>query len=294
MTLTAPVDNADARVSNRPLVMFLLVTFGITWGTALLYVTLAGLLVPLIGELTMTHPLIIFALFSPSLAGLLVYYVYGGWTDVRRLALKMVPQQRHAVWFLAIFSMSVLYALFMRFGSILANQSVPDITLSVPAMIGRVLWNPIEQMALIGGLFGWIGFLLPFLHAKFAKRPILAPLLTGLLFGLWAMPGFLISSVNQVEISYVLYVVQLMAFIVFADIVFNATNGSLLLYAFAFWLAATGSHIQLYYFNRRTQLLEIAFFVIAAIVVATIVRMGKLESVVQRYPSFLSPDAEPT
>jgi len=107
-----------------------------------------------------------------------------------------------------------------------------------------------------------------------------------LIFGLWVMPGFLMAPGNQT--SYLLYVLQLMVFIVFADIVFNATEGNLLLYVFTFWLAATGSHIQLYYFTRNTQLLEIAFFALAALVCAVIVKRAKLNSVLQTYPSFLS------
>jgi hypothetical protein len=236
----------------------------------------------------MSHPVVILALYSPSIAGVLVYYVYGGWTDVGRLLQKMLPRKNHAWWYLAIFSMFVLFAFYMRVASVLVNQAVPAITLTVPQMAARALWNLIEETGLIGGVFGWIGFLLPFLHRKFRERTVLAASLAGLIFGLWVMPGFMISSVNQTDTSYVLYVLQLMVFIVFADIVFNATEGNLLLYVFTFWLAATGSHIQLYYFTRRTQLLEIAFFGIAAIVCAATVKRAKLTSAVQTYPSFLS------
>ena len=141
---------------------------------------------------------------------------------------------------------------------------------------------------LIGGVFGWIGFLLPFLHQKLRQRTVLGALLTGLTFGIWVMPGYLMSSVNQTDTSFLLYVLQLMVFMVFADIVFNATDGNLLVYVFTFWLAATGSHIQLYYFTRSTQLLEIAFFVVVAVVCGAIVKRARLISGVQAYPSFLS------
>jgi len=176
----------------------------------------------------------------------------------------------------------------VRFASLLVHQPVPPITMTVPQMTARALWILIEETGLIGGVFGWIGFLLPFLHRTFRNRTVLAASLTGLIFGLWVMPGFLIASVNQTDTSYLLYVLQLVVFVVFADIVFNATDGNLLLYVFTFWLAATGSHIQLYYFTRRTQLLEIVFFAVAAIVCGATVKRAKLTSTVQAYPAFLS------
>jgi hypothetical protein len=275
----------EAAIGYRPLVLFLLITFGLGWGSGLLYVTFSRYLVPIFGPLSMNHPVVILSLYSPSIAGLLVYYIFGGWAAVGRLVMKMLPRKSHAFWYLSIFSMFVLFAFYMHFASILIHQPIPAITLTVPQMVAKALWNLIEETGLIGGVFGWVGFLLPFLHQKFHERKVLAASLTGLIFGLWVMPGFLMAPGNQT--SYVLYILQLMVFIVFADIVFNATGGNLLLYVFTFWLAATGSHIQLYYFTRSTQLLEIVFFAIAAVLCAVIVKRAKLTSVVQTYPSFL-------
>jgi hypothetical protein len=279
----------DVRTSNgnRPLVLFLLVAFGVCWGMAFLFMAFSKYLVPIIGPLSLTHPLVILVLYSPSLAGLLVYYVFGGWRAVGRLMQKMMPRKNHAFWYLSIFLMFVLFGFYMRFASILFNQPVPAITLTVPQMVARGLWILIKETGLIGGVFGWIGFLLPFLQRKFHQRTVLAALLTGLISGLWLLPGYIMSSINQSDTSYLLYLLQLMIFVVFADIVFNATEGNLLLYVFMFWLAATGSHIQLYYFTRSTQLLEIVFFAAAAGVCAMIVKRAKLPSGVQTYPSFL-------
>ncbi|KAA2301651.1 hypothetical protein FY526_23930, partial [Clostridioides difficile] len=116
------------------------------------------------------------------------------------------------------------------------------------------------ETGLIGGLFGWIGFLLPFLQGKL-KNNITSGLITGLLFGLWVLPGYLISSFGT-STTYIYYVVQLMAFIVFQSYIFNATKGTLLFYLLAFWLVATGSQIDLYYFNPQVQIMQFFFFAI--------------------------------
>ncbi|OBY80256.1 hypothetical protein BBG47_07495 [Paenibacillus sp. KS1] len=90
-------------------------------------------------------------------------------------------------------------------------------------------------------------------------------MLTGLIFGLWVLPGYVISS-YETSTSYFLYVIQLMFFIWFQSYVFNATRGTLLFYLFTFWLTATGSRLQFYYFNAQVQILQVSFFLIAAII----------------------------
>ncbi|HLQ98486.1 MAG TPA: CPBP family glutamic-type intramembrane protease [Candidatus Dormibacteraeota bacterium] len=82
---------------------------------------------------------------------------------------------------------------------------------------------------------------LPYFQKKF-KSNIPSALLTSLIFGLWVIPGYLISSLGT-STDFIFYVVQLMMFILFMSYVFNATKGNLLIYLFTFWLAATGSQI---------------------------------------------------
>ena len=76
----------------------------------------------------------------------------------------------------------------------------------------------------------------------------------------------------------------------FASYIFNATKGNLSFYLFAFWLAATGSHIQLYYFSIPVQILEIVFFVLAAIILHPIFKDRHVKYSLQVFPDFIDED----
>jgi hypothetical protein len=111
-------------------------------------------------------------------------------------------------------------------------------------------------------------------------------LLTGLIFGFWVFPGYGLSSIADVT-NYLLYVAQLMAFIVFASYLFNITKGNLSFYLFAFWLAATGSHIQLYYFNLPVQIMEILFLSSASVVMHFVTKKTKISWELQVFPDYI-------
>ncbi|KGE16345.1 hypothetical protein PWYN_16495 [Paenibacillus wynnii] len=111
-------------------------------------------------------------------------------------------------------------------------------------------------------------------------------LLTGFLFGLWVLPGYIISSFGT-STSYLFYVAQLMVFVVFQSYIFNATKGNLLFYLFAFWLAATGSQIQLYFFNPDVQKLQISYFIIAAVVIHFVFKKRNIAQPLQVFPDFI-------
>lgn len=270
---------------NKYLFLYLGIAFGVSWGIGIAFTLFSNILVPITGELTLTHPIAIVALYSPSIAGVIVYFVLGGLDGVKGLLSKLIPRKQDLIWFPILLGVFILFAATLHFGSLLFGVPVPQITYTVPQMVMKALWNFVAETGLIGGVFGWIGFLLPFLQKKF-KNNILSGLLTGFLFGLWVLPGYLISSFGTTT-DYLFYVVQLMFFVLFQSYVFNATDGSLLLYLFSFWLAATGSQIQLYYFNAQVQLMQIGYFVAASIIIHFVFKKINMKTQLQVFPDFI-------
>jgi membrane protease YdiL (CAAX protease family) len=272
--------------SRKYLIMYLAISFGVCWGIGILYIFFGDFLVPITGELTLTHPIAIIALYSPTIAGLITYFVMGGVGAVKGILLKVIPRRQDLVWFPIMFGLVLLLWINIRYiSSPLFGIESREITYRFPEMISTALWLVIKETGLIGGLFGWIGFLLPFLQSKF-KNNIYSGLLTGLLFGLWVLPGYVISSF-QIDQSYLLYVVLLMVFISFMSYIFNATKGNLLIYTFTFWLVATGSHIQLYYFTPPVQAMQISFFLVAWIVTHVVFKKMKIDQTLQVFPEFI-------
>lgn len=275
---------------NKYLYWYLGIVFGGIWLVAGPFMLFGPELTPIIGKLTLFAPISIILLYLPSVAGLIVYYKFGGSAAIKGIFLKLIPRKADLIWFPILFCVFILFVISMRFGSILIGIKIPHITYSYLKIFKIVVFNFIKEVGLLGGIFGWIGFLLPFLQRKLNNN-ISSGLLTGFIFGLWVFPGYIIPSFHTTS-SYSLYVLQLMAFILFQSYVFNATRGNLLIYLFCFWLAATGSHIQLYYFNPMVQILEISFFIVAAIVVQFIFKAKKIDAPLQKFPDFIQRNQE--
>lgn len=263
----------------RYLFLYLAITFGGWWGAALFLKFFGNFLHPFIGQLTLLHPLIIFFTYLPSIAGLFIYYLMGGGAAVKEIVFKLIPRKQDLFWFAVLIVGFIFFVFTMRFGCLLFGVKVPTITYSIPQMISKALLNMILETGIIGGTFGWVGFLLPFLQGKL-RNNISSGLLTGLILGLWVFPGFAISS-SATNTSYILYVMQLMTFFLFQSYVFNATKGNLTFYLFTFWLIATGSHIQLYYFNIPIQVMQIVFFVVASLITHIVFNKIKINAPLQ-------------
>jgi hypothetical protein len=72
---------------------------------------------------------------------------------------------------------------------------------------------------------------------------------------------------------------------------FNATNGNLLFYVIIFWLVASGSRLQLYYFNAQVQLLQTIFFALSDIAIYFFVKKRGIEQKLQVLPEYAGIEA---
>jgi hypothetical protein len=266
------------------LFLYLIIAYGVWWLGIFTLTAYKSSLEPSIGALSPFHPLIIFLTYLPSIAGLVVYYVTGGSKAVKGIILKLIPRKQDLFLFPVLFAIVILFFLFLRFGSRWLGFPVPEITYNIPQMLSQAFNVFLKETALVGGVFGWVGFLLPFLQAK-TKNNIFSGLVAGLAFGLWLMPmPFLLGL--KINISYTYYLLQLMTFFVFMSYIFNFTKGTLIFYIFTFWLVATGSHMQLYYFNPSIQIMQIVFFALVSVIVYFPFKKAKIHAL-QIFPSFV-------
>lgn len=270
---------------NKYLYIYLVIVFGIWWAGIFVITSHRESLTPLIGKMSLTHPLVIFFTYLPTIAGILVYFLAGGAPAVKKLLLKAIPRKKDLFWFPVLFGVAVIFVLSMRYGSLLFGVNVPKITYSFQQMFVTAILNFVKETALIGGVFGWVGFLLPFIQGKL-KNSTLSGLLTGLIFGLWVLPmPYLLGA--TVNISYLLYLAQLMSFFVFTSYIFNLTKGTLSFYLFMFWLVATGAHIQMYYFNTDVQAMELAFFALLSVIMFVVIKRAKPHYDLQTFPDYI-------
>lgn len=70
--------NTQSGMTTKTLVSFLALTFGLTWGIAALLLLFNDEIVAIFGEISMSNPLFILAVYSPGFAGVfLVWRKYG-------------------------------------------------------------------------------------------------------------------------------------------------------------------------------------------------------------------------
>jgi uncharacterized membrane protein YuzA (DUF378 family) len=65
-------------MGTKPLFQFLAISFGLTWGLAATLIFFYDQVVAIFGEISMTNPLFILAVYSPGVAGVfLIWRHYG-------------------------------------------------------------------------------------------------------------------------------------------------------------------------------------------------------------------------
>ncbi len=71
-------ENKLKSMSVRTLGPFLAISFGLTWGIALLLILFPGQVTSIFGETNYTNPLYILAVYAPGFAGLFLIFRYYG------------------------------------------------------------------------------------------------------------------------------------------------------------------------------------------------------------------------
>jgi membrane protease YdiL (CAAX protease family) len=208
-------------IATKTLVPFLALTFGLTWGLAALLIAFYDQIVAVVGEMSMTNPLFILAVYSPGFVGVFLvwrHYGLGGLGSFfRRLTLWRAPL---LWWLFLILGIPVLfYAGAAIKGSISDPFPFSPWYQVLPAMAVALFIGPIEE-------FGWRGLALPLLQRRFA--PFWAGLILGAIWGVWHIPAFLLSGTPQSAWSFGPYFIGVVAISVILTPMFNAARGSLL------------------------------------------------------------------
>lgn len=209
-------------ITKKALGLFLTLTFGLTWGIAALLILFTDQMVALFGELSMTNPLFILAVYSPGFAGVLLVWWHYGFKSLgsflRRLTLWRAP----SLWwlFLVLGIPAIVYTGAALKGTINDPFPFSPWYQVLPALALALFLGPIEE-------FGWRGLALPLLQRRFA--PFWAGLILGIIWAVWHIPSFLMSGTPQSAWSFGPYFAGVVAISVILTPLFNVSRGSLLI-----------------------------------------------------------------
>lgn len=244
---------------RKYLTMYLLITFGTFWGMCLLYGLFYEKMVEIFGEVKILSP-IMFVIFNiPILAGVFMYHLYDKKNGLKKFFRTLIPRKQDLKWFPILVSVMILYLIAVRSICILLGIPVPEITDSPSQIILKFLKNIYEENGMFGLAFGWYGFVLFYLQGRF-KNNIKAGLLAGAIVSIYVIPGCEIRSTEE-AVSFALYIVQLMILGVCVSYILNDTRGNIIFFVLPFWISATGSKVNLYYFVSSTQIVQIFIYI---------------------------------
>jgi CAAX protease family protein len=206
---------------ERPLRLFLLLAFGITWGAGGLALLIGGIRS---GAAHPLHPLHYLAAFGPSIAGVIMAARVDGWAGVRGLLARLIPTRAAAPWYAAV--LVGFPAANFAAAWLLAPDSLSGLS-SWDRLIWLVPMTLVTDTGPLGEEFGWRGFALPPLLRRW--RPLVAALILGAIWWAWHLPTFFIPALSQSKLSIPLFLVNSLALSILMTGLHIRTRGDLLL-----------------------------------------------------------------
>ena len=162
--------------------------------------------------------LALFGVIGPALAALLVTGLAKGKDAVRALLLQLVKWRVPLKWYLAALLLVPAVAVA---AIVITSGRFP--TIDPASILPRI---PILLVLMTGEEIGWRGFALPRLQQRY--NALTASLVLGVLWGLWHFPGYLGGLGVPLDMSFVVFMIWVMAATIMITWVYNNTRSVLL------------------------------------------------------------------
>jgi len=214
--------NTQSSMTTKTLFPFLALTFGLTWGIAVLLMLFTDQIVVIFGEISMSNPLFILAVYSPGIASVFLVWRNYGFKGLGSFFRRLTLWRASRLWwlFLILGIPVIVYTGAAVKGTISNPFPFSPWYQVLPALVIALFLGPIEE-------FGWRGLALPLLQRRFT--PFWAGLILGIIWATWHIPAFLIGGTPQSNWSFVPYFAGTIAGSVILTALFNDSRGSLLL-----------------------------------------------------------------
>ena len=208
-------------MKTKTLIPFLALSFGLTWGIAAILILFYDQVVAIFGEISLTNPLFILAVYSPGFAGVFLVWRHYGIKGLGSFFRRLTLWRASRYWwlFLILGIPAIMYAGAAVKGTISDPFPFSPWYQVLPALVIALFLGPIEE-------FGWRGLALPLLQRRFT--PFWAGLILGVIWAVWHIPAFLIGGTPQSAWSFAPYFAGVIAASVILTALFNDSRGSLL------------------------------------------------------------------
>lgn len=223
---------ADTPIRKLPsyaILIFALLTFGITWGVIGGYIYFPEQAVATFGEISGSHPLYFLATWAPGIAGILLVLAFGGFWGVRAFFSRLLYWRcAPAWWAFILIGIPVVFMAgsLIKGGPLLAPVPPEGVGPMVGLMFMMLFLGPMEE-------FGWRGVAQPLLQRHVA--PFWAGAIIGTVWGIWHLPAFFLAGVVFAEWNFLPFFIGNITLAILVTPIFNSARGSLALPMLFHW-----------------------------------------------------------
>ncbi len=204
------------------LLPFFVLTYVITWGIAAFLFLLPGPFEALFGKISMSSPVFVFAVAAPTISATIIAFLRGRRAGLRELYSRIVRWRFGVQWYaVVVLGLPLLIYLVSRLAPepVKFDLSTPRLVLSF--LLGQLILGP------LGEELGWRGFALPRLLQRY--RPLSASLILGVIWGVWHLPSFFVSSLVQSSLAIPVFLFSALCMSLLATWLYLHTGGSVLI-----------------------------------------------------------------
>jgi len=216
-----PSQIRPSRIPSSALVLFLGVTFFITWGLIGVYIMVPEWAAATFGEISGSHPLFFLATWSPAMAAFVTVFFYSGYSGLHAFFSRLLMWRGSLGWlaFILLFLPLVfVVGSLIKGGPVLVPLPPEGVGPVVSVLFLMLFLGPIEE-------FGWRGVMQPLLQRHMA--PIWAGLIIGATWGLWHLPAFFLAGVVFADWNFLPFFIGNVTLAVLVTPIFNSAQGSL-------------------------------------------------------------------
>ncbi len=212
----------SAEKENKMLTPFLIIAFGLTWGLAAVLIFAYDQVVAIFGEISMSNPVFILAVYAPLIASTIMVISTYGIKNLGRF-FRRATYINTSIWWWVFILLGVPAAMYAG-AAIKGNAGAPfpftPWYLVFPALLQMLLLGPLEE-------FGWCGIVLPILQRKYS--PFITGLIHGVIWMVWHIPAFLIGGTPQSAWAFLPFACGGIACSMIFTAAFNDSRGSILI-----------------------------------------------------------------
>ena len=219
---------------RRPLLTYFVLCFAITWSIGGAAVLAPDFFRRTFGELTSAHPLFFVAVYTPSAVSLVLTWWFEGTAGLKRLAERLDPRRCNPVWYLVVFGGFVIVPALVGW----ASGTPPTWQFAGAIGLGAAL---LRDAGPLGEELGWRGFALPRMLERWS--PPTACAILGVIWGIWHLPAFFLSGLEQSRIPLWLFMLGAVALSFVMGWLFLKTRGSVLIAMLSHLMANHNSDI---------------------------------------------------